>query len=379
MTDGRLGSRLSGYAGIAAIVACHVASIPGARAEVPAQETVRMEPFFVRDNEIAWRYARVPGYEILSHYPDPKTADFLRGLDDAQNLLDFVIPPRFQAKFDVPHILILCDEDMMSPAARDIMGASSKADLWTSPEAESPGAHRSFPNIEGVDKDRIASLVTNRGDSLGKRITLFSIGYVRFLLDRRTPQLPPWLVTGVMSLYSDLYAANKTTSIKNADAVERRRRERENSERIALDESDVVTRDYTPSDTYERHTHLVYRIPPFAWITSGETGRTANTADELYGHYGANGTLLLGELFSREPLEARAWEAWKARATLFVRWALDREYPPRNFSPRPPKARSRRGSWWTGPTARGVKPSGNLQTGPAPSPSPRLYSRNVSA
>src|ERR1019366_2114063 len=41
---------------------------------------VQMEPFFVLGSQVKWRYAQIPGCEILSSYPDPTTKDYLRDL-----------------------------------------------------------------------------------------------------------------------------------------------------------------------------------------------------------------------------------------------------------------------------------------------------------
>src|SRR5271170_3471367 len=141
----------------------------------------RMEPFFVGGSQVRWRYCQFPGYEILSRYPDQTTKDFLRVLREAQKLLDFVVPVDFQAKFDVDHILIICDQEVMSPMYEDLLDSSSRPGLWDSTRlgTQQRGDHYAFPNVEVEDMDRVAALVTSKGDPLSTTNGLISIAYVR--------------------------------------------------------------------------------------------------------------------------------------------------------------------------------------------------------
>jgi hypothetical protein len=154
-----------------------------------------MDPFFVVGGGEPWRYVKVSGYEILSHYPDSTTVDFLRGMNRAEKLLGLFVPEQFRAKFDVPQILILCDRDMMSPMSGNILASMSGNSLDAS---ASRNGGDTFPNVEVFDRDLVATLIT-KDFSLGARMTLINPGHVGYLLDRRTPQLPQWLITGVMS------------------------------------------------------------------------------------------------------------------------------------------------------------------------------------
>jgi hypothetical protein len=292
----------------------------------PVGKMIEMEPFFVSGSGVPWRHARIPGYEILSHYSDATTMEFLEGLDAAGELLEFVVPEQFQAKFDVPHVIILCGQDMMSPTSKDILDASATRGIGIPRGADGPGIVPVFPNVEAVAEDRIESLVTNEGAALGTRIVLIDPAHVSYLLERRSPPLPPWLLSGLLDIYGGLYGANKTTSITNADAVEQRRRRDEGNRTIALTESDLVSHGrFSGSDTHQEHTDFVYRIPPFIWISANAT----KTEKGFYGSDGRGGQRLMGDLFTREPPQGGPeWEAWRARAGLFVRWSFDKEYQP---------------------------------------------------
>ncbi len=290
---------------------------------------LRMEPFFVGGSQVHWRYCHIPGYEILSRYPDKTTSEFLRVFREAQKLLDFIVPADFQAKFDVDPILILCDQEIMSPMYEDLLNSSSRQGLWDSTKLgdTARGDHYAFPNVEVSDMDRIASLVTSKGDPLSSANGLISIAHARYLLDRRAPSLPPWLVTGIMSLYVDLYGANQAVPIETA---RRQSQEQDGNEYVSM-----VGLQGASADTAERlggpNTHgqrpeLIYRIPPFVWISPERSAQLA-AGVEVFGADDAERTRIMGALLTGEPPAGQGdLVLWKARATLFARWALDKEY-----------------------------------------------------
>lgn len=251
---------------------------------------LKMEPFFVIGSQGDWRYTQIPDYEILSELPDPATRDFLQGLNDGQRLLDFIVPRQFQARFDVPKILILCDRKVISPLYGEILNPSSRQAQHSPIEYGNQNSENAFPNLETCDTDRISTLVINNGDSLSGRVSLMAIAHVRLLLDRRIPRLPEWLKTGIMGLYVDLYAAAKSAP-----------------------------------GSIQQGTDFVYHIRPFAWAAPGNSGKDG-TGDDLFGDDSADSTRLMGQLLEREaPNDAKDRELWNARAKLFARWALDTE------------------------------------------------------
>ncbi len=287
---------------------------------------LEMEPFFVAGSGVPWRHAQIPGYEILSHYSDSTTMEFLEGLNAAGELLTFVVPGDFQAKFDLPHVIILCGQDMMSPTSKDILDASVTRSAGIPTGSDGRNIVRVFPNVEAVAEDRIESLVTNEGASLDNRIVLIDPAHVSYLLERRSPPLPPWLLSGLINVYGGLYGANKTTSITNADAIEQRRQRDESNRKITLTESDLVSPGrFSGSDTHQEHADFVYRIPPFTWISQKAT----KAGKGFYNGEGRDGKKVMSELFAKEPPEdSPDWEVWRARAALFVRWSFDKEYQP---------------------------------------------------
>jgi hypothetical protein len=271
---------------------------------------VQMDPFFVSGNEVKWRYARAPGYELLSSYPDQITREFLQELSNAQAMLDFIVPRQFQAKFDVPEIIILCDNEVMSPTYEDILSLSSRGSI----AAGRQDAAQSFLNLRVADKDRIALLVANQARPSVNEITLTGIAHVRFLLDRRTPRLPPWLVTGIMNLYLDLYAANQSKTVTFSQQ--------------ATDLFESKTGSFHPQvpDTIQQPTDFIYHIPPFVWV-SPEISKKIKPGEAFFGRDASDSSRVMNDLFTRDPpTEGTDWEIWNARATLFVRWALDREH-----------------------------------------------------
>jgi hypothetical protein len=284
-----------------------------------------MDPFFVVGGGEPWRYAKVSGYEILSHYPDSTTVDFLRGMSRAEKLLGFFVPEPFRAKFDVPQILILCDKDIMSPMSRDIIASISGNPLDAS---ASRNGGETFPNVEVFDRDLVATLITNDLASLDARMTLINSSHVRQLLDRRTPQLPEWLITGIMSLYTSLNTVDATTPNEYAKGTGRQQSPWDwkdgplGAQAIVTDRS--AMRDQNMAVGFiEQQVDFDYRVLPFTWISPEET-KKIRTGKQFLGDRGSDGSAILSALLSGAvPKENADWKIWKARATLFVRWALD--------------------------------------------------------
>ena len=272
---------------------------------------VQMDPFFVSGSEVKWRYARAPGYELLSSYPDQITREFLQELSNAQAMLDFIVPRQFQVKFDVPEIIILCDNEVMSPTYEDILSLSSRGSI----AAGRQDAAQSFLNLRVADKDRIALLVVNQARPSANEITLTGIAHVRFLLDRRTPRLPPWLVTGIMSLYLDLYAANQSKAVTfSQEATD------------LFEQNEMGSVHPQVPDTLQQPADFIYHIPPFVWV-SPEISKKIRPGEAFFGSDVSDSTRVMNDLFTRDPpTEGTDREIWNARATLFVRWALDREH-----------------------------------------------------
>jgi len=284
-----------------------------------------MEPFFVVGGGEPWRYAKVSGYEILSHYPDSTTVDFLRGMRRAEKLLGFFVPEQFRAKFDMPQILILCDKDMMSPMSRNIIASMSGNPLDAS---ASRNGGDTFPNVEVFDRDLVATLITNDLASLGARMTLINSSHVRQLLERRTPQLPQWLITGIMSLYTSLNTVKTAVANKYSKETGASRSPSEDSpfgaQAIVTDRSAMRNQNMAVG-TVEQQVDFDYRVLPFTWISPEDT-KKIRTGKQFLGNQGSDGSVIMSVLFSGEaPKENADWKIWKARATLFVRWALDGE------------------------------------------------------
>ncbi len=262
-----------------------------ARDPTPIGPVIVMDPLFTAGSGVSWRYTKGVDYEILSRYPDTGTLEFLKRKARAERLLGILVPEAFQAKCDLPQLIILCEKDMMSPMSDNILGSMSDTLLGASLRHSGGSA---YSNVEVFDRDLIATLVTKNSASLGAGITLLSSAHVRYLMERRTPQLPSWLIAGVLGLYTRLEVAK------------------------------------TGIEIYEQQPDLVYRIPPFTWISEEET-KKIRTGREFFGPQGLDASVLMSDVLNREVPKGNAdAEVWMSRATLFVRWAIDGEHRPRS-------------------------------------------------
>jgi len=210
------GIRLSSRrAGIWAAIA--LAPLPGAAESVELDEPILLPPFFVEEsiNGPPWRYAKVPGGEILSRCGDEKTREFFKAYDRLHQLLGEFLPESLRLSTTVPKALILFDESLQPVSSREVISGLMQDAPSVAPRsgpirfggrrmrpvAPTPRV-RFVPNLRLWDRDAMSLFVIMRrgkfdGDSLA-----LTAGYVRYLLNNRLPALPAWFIAGFQTLYA---------------------------------------------------------------------------------------------------------------------------------------------------------------------------------
>ncbi|MCF7686829.1 MAG: hypothetical protein K9M98_09650 [Cephaloticoccus sp.] len=127
-------------------------------------------------------------------------------------------------------------------------------------------------------------------------ITL-AAGYVRYILESRTPALPRWFIEGIMELYGTV-------------------RFTEPPLKAGFESGGVVDNPANAPNTFRSEV----TVDPVFWTSDAATRRMKK--DNM-----AKLKLLpLGDLFAEQLIEARPAEQqqlWRAQASLFIRWALD--------------------------------------------------------
>ena len=176
---------------------------------------IALPPFMVEEAAKGppWRYADLPGYEILSRCPDRSTKQVVESHYKLHQLLAEILPERLQLKHTVPKALILYDEELQPAASQEVIARLLRPEPGR-PQVETdstfgrgfritPVAPRvSFlPNLRLWDRDAMAVFMIVRRSGFDPDRLALTAHYVNYLVRSRLPTLPLWFVSGFLSLY----------------------------------------------------------------------------------------------------------------------------------------------------------------------------------
>ncbi|HUR59829.1 MAG TPA: hypothetical protein VM029_19065 [Opitutaceae bacterium] len=194
------------------VASAWLATLPLRAADDPV---VALPPFMVEEAAKGppWRYADLPGYEILSRCPDRSTKQVVETHYKLHQLLAEILPERLQVKMSVPKAFIVYDEELQPAASQEVIarllrpeGSRPKVEM-DSPIGRgfrlTPSAPRvSFlPNLRLWDRDAMAVFMIVRRDGFDADRLALTAHYVNYLVRTRLPALPLWFVSGFLSLY----------------------------------------------------------------------------------------------------------------------------------------------------------------------------------
>jgi hypothetical protein len=275
-------------------------ALPAARAQTEEAGPVNLPPFIVEEMSKGppWRYAEMPGFEILSRCDDRTTRELAFAHFRLHRLLELLLPARLQLTFAVPKAVIFYDEALQSAASREVIAsmlqsAPKDAPLLDLPDfgggrfggRGSPGALPAprrvgfLPNLRLWDKDAMTVFAIVRAGGYDSDRLVLTRDYVNYLLLNRTPALPWWFVAGVLALYEHAdYHANSLS------------------------------------------------LGPIVWISEAATDALRSDPKT------APAPLPLAEFLSELPPPASPAndarrKLWIAQSALFLRWALDGRTP----------------------------------------------------
>lgn len=275
--------------------------VVGACAAAAAEpKAVTLPPFLVEETAqpLPWRYAEVAGWEVLSCCPERLTRNLVANHYRLHALLGELLPPTLQLKMSEPQLLLFVDAARQPPTSQEVVAhmALTAAEQDRLNEAvvplddgklrrRAPPPRYSFlPNLRLWDRDAQALFAVVRESEFDANRVALTPDYVAYILRNRLPALPPWYVSGMLTLFA----------------------------RAAFTE-DAIT------------------IERIDWLSEG--GSAA-----LRGGPEANRPLLpladffAGELTSADPSAGEGREGlslWQAQAALFVRWGLAGRGAPR--------------------------------------------------
>ena len=252
-----------------------------AGATEPADKAVELPPFVVTKLVFGppWRYAEIPGYEILSQCSDTETYEIIAALWHGPQL---VLPPAMQPRFSLPMTVVLFSQPPTSTA-----GAPA-------PEFDEPtgrGGSKWVKLIKRTLDDRRSYAINLWPESFDRPSTY------RFdtatPLGRRAPAAPAWLQVG-LSGEQGLYREGVYWRVRDKEKI----------------------------------------VPAATWHSAEERQRALNLIDMArkrlsQGGRGLDPSSLAGFLPPMSvlledgpPADASAAARWSSAAALFVRWGL---------------------------------------------------------
>jgi hypothetical protein len=268
-----------------------------AKVAVRREEIVQLPPYIVDADTVTWRYARVGEIELLSSCVDDVTKRVLEQVQRLHEALGLILAPEFLVRSDVPTIYVLLNDRNQSTMTQNLVDEMQRQEEQAAGLAGRPVTPwnvRVMRNYRFWDRDAHAIFfVLNETGFLRERLNL-TTGYLRDLMERRAPALPPWLVEGVLEL-------SRTMALEPyADATFIM----ESRSRLLI-----------PGG--------VVKIGNAQWISAAET------AGIKRGHAPAMPSLI--SLLTAPPPDpgSPAFQVWRAQAALFVRWTLDGNKAPR--------------------------------------------------
>lgn len=203
---------------------------------------VQLPPFIVETTiGPTWRYTQIPRFEILSRCNDLTTEQLALAFHKANQLLDLVLPERFQLTFDAPRALIFYDEKLWPVSEQKAVSALLRANPPARPDgvpapsappriqlepitgAKLQGSNTTskiavtdsfFSNLMLTDADTIVTFALVKDSTIDPRRSYLTSAYVSNLLNNRAPALPDWFTAGFMRLYDRMNFEENAVTVK---------------------------------------------------------------------------------------------------------------------------------------------------------------------
>ncbi len=293
MSDGQIrraaravaGAGLGWILAMLGVLSSHAAEAAAASAE----PVIELPPMIVTESSKGppWLYAQTSAGEFLSRCSQSTTREFIETRQRLVHILQVLVPEAFFVKMDVPSVTVL-DALGSRPAGNDaviqdmlkqeqeVSRGQSGANLSDPLRGRGGRGRVQFlPNLRLEDRDMTALFAYLDDTNFDGSRLFLSPDYVRFMLQRRTPMLPPWVIEGVLAIYGQTNLAADPITIRAF-------------EWLSPAESRALERDP------ERPRVLLAMADLFA-----PGARLGAAADDL------------------------RVKVWRAQVALFVRWALD--------------------------------------------------------
>ena len=179
---------------------------------------IALPPFIVEEptQRLPWRYAEVADWEVLSSCPERLTRVLVANHLRLHALLGELLPPALQLRMSEKQKLLFVDSAQQPPTSQEVVAAMA----LTAAEQDRlndvlmplddgrlrrrlpPARYTFLPNLRLWDRDTGVLFAVVRESEFDPNRVGLTPDYVAYLLQNRLPALPPWFVSGVLTLFS---------------------------------------------------------------------------------------------------------------------------------------------------------------------------------
>lgn len=258
---------------------------------------IALPPYLVEEaaNSLPWRYAEVAGMAVLSSCPEKLTRDLIANHHRLHVLLGEVVPAALQLKLSGKQTLLFVDSAQLPPTSQEVVAQMAltavdqqRLDNTVVPIDDGrlrrrppPPRYTFLPNLRLWDRDGQALFAVVRASEFEPNRVALTPDYVAYVLRHRLPALPPWYISGVLTLFARARFSEDALTLERLDWLSA-------SGSAALQDSPAANRALLPLADF------------FA-----------------------------GELTASDPALGEGLSLWQAQAALFVRWGLAGRGAPR--------------------------------------------------
>ena len=251
---------------------------------------IALPPYLVEETAkpLPWRYAEVAGMEVLSSCPERLTRQLVANHHRLHALLGEMVPPALQLKMTAPRTLLFVDSSHLPPTSQEVIAQMAltavdqqRLDQVAVPIDDGrlrrrppPPRYTFLPNLRLWDRDSQALFAVVKESEFDPNRVALTPDYVAYVLSHRLPALPPWYVSGVLTLFSRARFSEDALTLERLDWLSA-------SGSAALLTGPAANRALLP-------------LPDF----------------------------FAGELSASDPALGEGLSLWQAQAALFVRWGL---------------------------------------------------------
>ncbi|MEY4940679.1 MAG: hypothetical protein RIQ93_2414 [Verrucomicrobiota bacterium] len=185
-------------------------------AAAAAEKIIALPPYLVEEKagRLPWRYAEVAGWEVLSTCPERLTRVLIANHHRLHALLGELLPPALQFRPSEKEALLFLDSAHQPPTSQEVVAAlaltTAEQELLDHVPAPiddgrlrrrpPPPRYTFLPNLRLWDRDTGMLFAVVRESEFNANRVALTPDYIATLVRQRLPALPPWFVSGVISL-----------------------------------------------------------------------------------------------------------------------------------------------------------------------------------